>query len=163
MNKVLIKQADFSQAGDCTALLALLDEYAQSPLGGGQGLSPEVRAMLPQRLAAMPTAVTGLAWRAEQPVGVINGFETLSTFKARPVLNVHDVAVTASAQGQGVGTALLRWVEELARARGCCKLTLEVLEGNTRARAVYARLGFVGYALDPQYGQALFWEKPLGE
>ena len=41
-------------------------------------------------------------------------------------------------------------------ARGCCKLTLEVLQGNAAARRLYARYGFDGYAFDPAFGHAVF-------
>jgi GNAT superfamily N-acetyltransferase len=156
-----IQRADYANPADCAAFIAMLDEYARSAMGGGKALAPSVRLELPARMAAMPTAFTGLAWRGDEAVGIVNCFETLSTFKARPIINIHDLAVTATVQGQGVGTALLGWVEMLARQRGCCKLTLEVLEGNTQAQSVYRRTGFVSYALDPQHGQAQFWEKPL--
>ena len=36
---------------------------------------------------------------------------------------------------------------------GCCKLTLEVLEGNKLAQAAYIANGFAGYQLDPEMGQ----------
>ena len=52
-------------------------------------------------------------------------------------------------------------VERLARERGCCKVTLEVLEGNTSAQAAYRRAGFEGYQLDPLMGRAMFWQKWL--
>ena len=51
--------------------------------------------------------------------------------------------------------------EELARELGCCKLTLEVLEGNAKAQAAYKSLGYAGYELDPAMGKALFWQKKL--
>ena len=55
-----------------------------------------------------------------------------------------------------------RNLEAMARQRGCCKLTLEVLEGNHGARRAYLDFGFEGYQLDPAMGQALFFEKKLG-
>jgi hypothetical protein len=44
---------------------------------------------------------------------------------------------------------------------GCCKLTLEVLSGNTTAQTSYQRFGFAQYQLDPAAGQALFMQKWL--
>jgi GNAT superfamily N-acetyltransferase len=52
-------------------------------------------------------------------------------------------------------------VEAEARARGCCKLTLEALEGNTGAIALYRDFGFAAYELDPAMGRASFFEKSL--
>ena len=161
MDAITITPVNYADATQTEALLGLLDEYARSEFGGGQALSEAVRQDLPGRLAATPHAVSALAWQGGQAVGLLNAFESLSTFKARPLLNIHDIAVTESCRGRGIGTALLRWAEQQALERGCCKLTLEVLEGNRRARQVYRKFGFAGYELDPEHGQALFWEKPL--
>ena len=56
---------------------------------------------------------------------------------------------------------MLKKIEELARSRGYCKLTLEVLEGNIPAKVAYLKSGFKPYQLDPEMGQALFWEKKI--
>jgi ribosomal protein S18 acetylase RimI-like enzyme len=56
---------------------------------------------------------------------------------------------------------MLQKVEQVANKRGCCKITLEVLEGNTVAKNAYLKFGFAGYALDPEMGNAMFWEKAL--
>jgi GNAT superfamily N-acetyltransferase len=56
---------------------------------------------------------------------------------------------------------LIERAERHARDRGCCKLTLEVLDGNRAALAVYADVGFHAYALDPAMGRAVFLEKKL--
>jgi len=56
---------------------------------------------------------------------------------------------------------MLDKVQAVARDEGCCKLTLEVLEGNESARIAYARCGFTAYALDPAAGHAQFWQKEL--
>jgi hypothetical protein len=58
---------------------------------------------------------------------------------------------------------LLQEVEEIALDLGCCKLTLEVLEGNHVAQSAYKAFGFSGYELNPKMGKTLFWEKKLGE
>jgi ribosomal protein S18 acetylase RimI-like enzyme len=56
---------------------------------------------------------------------------------------------------------MLARAEAIARERGCCKMTLEVLEGNRTAQALYKSLGFAGYELDPEMGKAMFWQKLL--
>ena len=56
---------------------------------------------------------------------------------------------------------MLGLVEQQAIERGCCKLTLEVLEGNQAARRAYDKFGFQSYALNPELGHALCWEKSL--
>ena len=91
----------------------------------------------------------------------MNCIEGFSTFACRPLVNVHDVVVAASHRGRGVGAQMLAEVERLARARGACKLTLEVLQGNGSAIRLYERVGFAGYQLDPAMGQAQFLQKWL--
>ncbi len=56
---------------------------------------------------------------------------------------------------------MLSTVEQIAQDKGCCKLTLEVLEANQPAQQAYTKFGFSGYELDPRAGKALFWEKLL--
>lgn len=156
-----IVQADLSQQPHADALVLLLDAYARDPMGGGQPLSEAVRRDLPAALAERRDALVFLAFDGEQPVGLVNCFEGFSTFNCKPLLNIHDVVVVQGYRGQGIARRLLQRAETEARARGCCKLTLEVLEGNRTAQAVYRNAGFAGYELDPEKGRALFWEKRL--
>jgi len=60
-----------------------------------------------------------------------------------------------------VGQRMLAHVEALARERGACKLTLEVLSGNHGAVRLYERAGFAPYVLDEAMGQAQFFQKWL--
>lgn len=76
-------------------------------------------------------------------------------------MNVHDIAVSNSWRGRGVGQALLAAIQRMAIDARCCKLTLEVLSGNTIARRAYERFGFEDYVLDPQMGSACFMQKWL--
>jgi ribosomal protein S18 acetylase RimI-like enzyme len=156
-----IERLDPLDARHAAALLALLDEYAAGESGGGTPLAEDAKARLPGVLATRAHYAGWLAWDGERPVGLVNAFEGVSTFKARPLLNIHDIAVAASHRGQGIGRRLLAAVEAEARARGCCKLTLEALEGNAGAIALYRDLGFAAYELDPAMGRASFFEKWL--
>jgi ribosomal protein S18 acetylase RimI-like enzyme len=84
-----------------------------------------------------------------------------STFRARPLLNLHDLAVQPEARERGVGGALLAAVESHARALGCCKVTLEVREDNASARRLYERVGFVDSAPAGARTRTLFLEKSV--
>ena len=162
--KLRIVQADYGNPDHIRTLIDLLDGYARDPMGGGEGLSEFAHANLPAALLARPTMFSVLAFDDTQAgvgVGLINCVEGFSTFACQPLVNVHDVVVTASYRGQRVGELMLVKVEELARARGACKLTLEVLEGNGPAKKLYCRLGFDNYQLDPSMGQAQFMQKWL--
>ena len=153
--------ADYHHPVHQRAILTLMEGYTRDPMGGGKPLSRYSKNHLITGLQKYPTAVTVLAFSGEEPVGLVTCFESLSTFAAKPLLNIHDVTVQPQFRGQGVATTLLSEVEKIARARGCCKLTLEVLSGNEMARKVYRKNGFGNYQLDPAMGHAEFWEKDL--
>jgi len=154
-------EAELGRAEHAEALVALLDSYARDPMGGGSGLSDYAKAHLPRALAQREDSVVLLAYMDGSPVGVTTCIEGFSTFACQPLLNIHDIAVLPEYRGRGIASRMLEAAEALARRRGCCKLTLEVLSGNTIAQAVYARFGFAQYQLDPSKGQAQFWHKPL--
>jgi ribosomal protein S18 acetylase RimI-like enzyme len=147
-------------------VVGLIDAYARDPMGGGAPLAVDVRARLAADLrerAARGSAVVLLARRGGENVGVAICFPGYSTFRARPLLNLHDVAVLPGARGMGVGQALLAAVEARARALGCCKLTLEVREDNAPARRLYARAGFIDSAPEGAHTRTLFLEKGLAD
>ena len=158
-----ITAVDLENAAISATWLDLLDHYARDPMGGGVGLSAYARTHLVDELKRLPTFHGALAWRGEKAVGLINCFAGFSTFAANPLLNIHDIVVHAVARRQGIGQALLQWAERRARQLGCCKLTLEILSGNTRAMASYARAGYAPYVLDPAAGHALQMQKILPE
>jgi ribosomal protein S18 acetylase RimI-like enzyme len=159
--EVLVLQASYSNPVHAEAIGFLLNQYAEDAMGGGESLSMDTREQLAIELAKRPHAFSVLAFIAGEPVGLVNCFEGFSTFACRPLVNVHDVVVIASARGQGISQKMLSKVEEISRQRGCCKITLEVLEGNKVAQGAYQKLGFADYQLDPQMGRALFWQKSL--
>ena len=144
-----------------SAIRALLDEYAHTPEGGGQALQADVLARLPEVLLASRCYLGWLAWADDAAVGLLNGFLGVSTFRARPLLNIHDIIVSAAWRRRGIGQALLAAAEAGAREHDCCKLTLEVLTGNAAAINAYRNAGFGPYELDPAMGQAMFFEKKL--
>jgi len=156
-----VQRVDYRNAKDANALLLLLDSFAQDKMGRGEKLETDVKHRLCNDLASIPSAISFIAWINDEPVGLINCFEGYSTFKAKPLLNVHDIAVLVGFRGQGVGQSLLKAAEEYARTRGCCKLTSEVLSGNSRAMESYKHFGFEQYELDPSTGHALFMQKLL--
>lgn len=158
-----IVEADLNVPAHAVAVVQLMDRYALDPMGGGKGLSDYVKANLPAELAKRKTAHVILAFVDTQPAGLIVCLEGFSTFACKPLLNIHDVVVALPHRGRGLSKLLLQKAEAIAIDLGCCKLTLEVLEGNHLAQAAYKACGFSGYELDPQMGKALFWEKKLEE
>ena len=156
-----IRPVDWLKSDESHAVVEVLNSYASHTVGGGVPLSSEVRANLSVELAKRPQALVLLAWLGDQAVGLVIAFEGFSTFACRPLINIHDLAVLPKFQCRGVGKALMAAVEAEAQRRGCCKLTLEVLEHNQHARKLYESVGFASYQLDPATGRALFLEKKL--
>lgn len=159
--KIEVIKADYGNPQHAGLIVELLDLYACDPMGGAQALSDHARTHLVAELAKRPFALTLLALVDGKGAGLANCFEGFSTFSCQPLLNIHDLAVSPAFRGRGISQHLLAAVEEEARRRGCGKITLEVLEGNTVAQACYAKFGFAGYQLQPETGRALFWQKKL--
>lgn len=162
---VRVARADYAKPAHASAVVAMLDAYASDAMGGGEPLSDFAKANLVACLAERPQAYSVLAFLGEDdatPVGLVNCIEGFSTFACKPLVNVHDVAVLAGYRGQRIGERMLALAEQIARERGACKLTLEVLSGNAGAMRLYQRVGFANYELDPAMGQAGFMQKWLG-
>ncbi|MBT0570839.1 N-acetyltransferase [Curvibacter sp. CHRR-16] len=164
--RIRVQQVDYADPAQAAALVYLLDAYASDPMGGGEPLSDYAKANLVPQLAARSHAFSVLAFAVdatghETPVGLVNCLEGFSTFACKPLVNVHDVGVLADWRGMGVAHHMLDLVEAIAQDRGACKLTLEVLSGNSGAVRAYERFGFAYYALDPALGTAGFMQKWL--
>lgn len=158
-----ILRADLALPAHAEALVLLLDAYARDAAGGGHALSDEVKQRLPAELARRQGVHVLLAFVGGEAAGLAICMEGFSTFACAPLLNLHDFAVRPQFRGQGLGKALLARVAGLAEDLGCCKVTLEVLEGNARARGLYLACGFEDYALDPAYGKAMFMQRWLAK
>jgi len=152
---------DFNDPEHGRMVVELLDEYASGDMGGSEPLSEFSRGNLAASLASRPWAHALVARVDGQPAGLAIYLEGFSTFACQPLVNLHDFMVSEKFRGQGVAQRLLAALEDRARALGCCKLTLEVLEGNAPAKALYKKMGFEGYQLQDEHGRAEFWQKKL--
>lgn len=59
------------------------------------------------------------------------------------ILLMDGIMVDPAARGQGIGQRLLTAIKERAGDLGCNRVRLDVIDTNPRARALYAREGFV--------------------
>jgi ribosomal protein S18 acetylase RimI-like enzyme len=155
-----IHQADLADPRDAAGIVSIVNSYAGDPKGGGRPLPLDVRDRLVPLLRDHPTTLVLLALADGEPVGIAVCFFGISTFRALPLLNVHDLAVLPEYRGRGVGRALLGAAEDHARRRGCCKLTLEVQDDNTPARTLYRRFGFEDFVVGDS-AATRFLAKPL--
>jgi ribosomal protein S18 acetylase RimI-like enzyme len=142
-------------------MLFLIDNYALDPMGGSSLLSQTVKDNLVIELAKLPQAFSVIFYVDDKPAGLVNCFEAFSTFTCKPLINVNEVVVSGEYRGLGISQKMLQHIENIAHQKGCCKITLEVLDGNQIAKNAYIKFGVAGYELDPKIGKALFWENPL--
>ena len=147
--------ADLENPAHQQAIISLLDMYSRDEFGSGKPLAAETAARLIPGLREA-RAVCFLAKEEETFVALALCLPSFSSFRARHILNIHDIAVSPMHRGKGIGQALLKAVAEEARRRGCCKVTLEVREDNEVAKAAYLRAGF--RATVPE---TLFWSCEL--
>jgi len=159
--KIDIINVDYLNPHHAKDMRLLMNTYAIDPMGGGKALSRSVLDNLANELSKLPHAFSVIGYVDDAPAGLVNCFEMFSTFSCKPLVNIHDVVVINDFRGQGIARKMLEKIEKIAVLKGCCKLTLEVLEGNNIAQASYKKFGFSGYQLDPLMGHALFWQKLL--
>lgn len=154
----VICDADLDDPAHQRGILEILNLYASEPITGGEPLSADVQANLIPRLREQENGRYFVALLDARVIGVAICFAGFSTFRAKPLVNLHDLAVHPDHRGRGIGRRLLRAVEDDATARGCCAITLEVSEANP-ARRLYERYGFEGG--NPDAETSLFMAKRL--
>lgn len=161
MSEPEIVDVDYTNPKHAADLLLMMDTYASDIMGGGQPLAPEVKARLVPELAKLRHAFSVLCYRDEQVVALANCFYGFSTFKCKPIVNIHDFVVRSEWRGQGISQLVLAHIQDIGRQNHCCKITLEVLANNRAAQKAYTKFGFAPYQLDPSAGCAQFWQKEI--
>ncbi len=141
--QVHVRRIDLQVNADCRALIELLNHYALQETGQSAALADAVLANV---IADLKQETAYQGWLAEfedRAVGLANCFKGFSTFRSRPLVNIHDLVVHREYQGQGIGCQLLQSVIQQAKDDRYCAVTLEVLADNPAAR-LYQRMGFEG-------------------
>ena len=163
LDTIDVIKADLSCTQHQSAILAMLDAYSSDPMGDGRPLSQFAKQNLIPGLIKHPTTLVFLAFCGDEPCGIVTCFRGFSTFAAKPLVNISDLFVDPRLRGRGIGRMLLDAVENDALDSGCCKLTLEVQQNNSRARSVYAGFGFAQavYAADADGGGSLYMVKSI--
>ena len=159
--QTVIKEADLEDKTHQNAIKNLLNLYAQDLHGYNKSLSETALNELIPGLKRIPTSLIFLAQVEGDFVGMAICFLGFSTFKARPIINIHDFTVKKDSRNNGIGTALIQAVETKARALNCCKLTLEVQEKNFLAMNLYLKTGFENSIENKDEGHVYFLSKYL--
>jgi GNAT superfamily N-acetyltransferase len=160
MSRIQIIHADLANLQHQYAIVDLLDAYSRDPMGDEQPLPEDVKQRLIPGLREHPTTIVFLAYDGDKPVGIAVCFKGFSSFKAKPLINIHDLAVLPEWRAQGVGRKLLDAVAAHGRQLGCCKLTLETQERNP-AQKLYKSVGFARDVHTEAAGGAIFMTMPL--
>jgi GNAT superfamily N-acetyltransferase len=128
-------------AADLEKVLAL---YAQPEFDAGDVLPLETARRLWDRFGDYPDYTLYVAERAGDIVGsfallVMHNLGHLGT----PSAIVEDVVVAPTFQHQGIGKAMMQFVLDRCREKGCYKLVLSSNAKREEAHAFYESLGFV--------------------
>jgi len=153
--------ADYLNPRHAKDLGYLLNCYAQDSMAGATALPSSITKKLAEKLSSVAGAFSVLCYVDNKPAGLANCFQGFSTFQLKPLINVHDLVVVNEFRGLGLSHKMLLKVEQHALQIGCCKITLEVFEGNSIAQKSYQNFGFEGFELNPKMGKALFLQKIL--
>lgn len=128
---------------DWSAVAALLVELGRG-VASGTADDPTHRMQFGGHLRRLDS-VTLVAELDGDVVGVVDMEYHQRLGDHRPQARVHDLIVTERARGDGVGTALLRGAEELARKRGCFRMALVTASWREATIAFYDREGWADY------------------
>lgn len=116
----------------------------------GVSLSAEVTSLTWSRLLDTTEAMhAALVWQGGDAVGLVHYLEHRSCWTAGDYCYLQDLYVSELARGQGIGRALIAFVEREARLRECSRLYWLTQESNATARHLYDRVadfaGFIQY------------------
>ena len=133
-------------AADLAAVLALVPRLAATGSPPGRD-AKQIEASDTEsvtRALQQPAAdeVLLVAEDAGGLLGLIHVKTVVDYFTQQPIAHVSDVVVAASAEGRGIGKALMDAAEDWARGQGYAMVQLHVLVDNARARSMYERLGY---------------------
>jgi len=104
-----------------------------------------------------PSVADGTTWVTGEPVVAV-----LTLYPGDDHLLVENVAIHPSAQGQGLGRALLDFAEREAARQGLRRMTLCTHEVMTENQAIYAHLGYTETGRRAEDGyRRIYLEKPL--
>lgn len=86
--------------------------------------------------------IFGAAIINQQQVDVYQGAAWIYPSKDEEVMVLHTLVISPRYAGKGYGEAFAKFYEDYARDNNCPVLRIDTNERNTRARSMYAKLGY---------------------
>jgi GNAT superfamily N-acetyltransferase len=140
---VTFREADLSVENDTEHIVTLLSMFSEES-SFPRKMPESTKLTLISNLRKFPTTQVYFAECDNVPVGIAVCYLLYSTFQDAPILNLHDLYIRKSYQGEGIGKKLLEYIELKGKALGCCRVTLEVYQRNFPAVALYESLSYSG-------------------
>ena len=89
----------------------------------------------------------------ETMLGFTQLYPAFCSVAMQPFFVLYDLYVVPTARAKGVGTSLLRFAHDWAKAQGAFRVDLETAHTNMKAQSVYEALG---YELDTEFRKYSF-------
>ena len=89
----------------------------------------------------------------ETVLGFTQLYPAFCSVAMQPFFVLYDLYVVPTARAKGVGTSLLRFAHDWAKAKGASRVDLETAHTNVTAQSVYEALG---YELDTEFRKYSF-------
>lgn len=156
MKEKQLIQVDLSSEIHCVKLLELLNAYMEDEMGISKSMPSSLAIKIIEGLKQHAAYLGFFVCVENEFVALANCNLNYSTWQAKPLINIHDFVVLPSFRKQGAGVFLLAEIENYAKKRGYCKITLEVRNDNFKAQNLYKKARF--YDVEPPM---FFWEKKV--
>lgn len=126
---------------DVELMRALLDMFGQAfgDVDTYSGNQPD--AIYLQKLLSRDYFIALAALQDDEVVGGLAAYELQKFEQERSEVYIYDLAVDSSRRRQGVATALIRELKQIARARGAYVIFVQADRGDDPAIALYQQLG----------------------
>lgn len=141
----LIRQGTPNDAAEIEALLPRLADFDVPVARTSEQLWHGDRDLVRQWAQGVREDVdVAVAICDDKVVGVAVNSQRKELLNGEPSVHLEILALHTSAEGYGIGSALMKEVESMALSRGARSISLHVFAANTRARALYERHGYDG-------------------
>ena len=149
-------QVDLENEAHRAAVVSLLNDYMLDEMGIGEEMPYGLGAKIIEGLKQHKAYIGFLVELEGHFVALANCNLNFSTWKAKPLINIHDFIVSPDFRKRGIGLFLLKAIENFAVENGFCRINLEVRHDNFKAQNLYKKAGFK--ECDPNN---YFWENRI--